>query len=480
MTLHRRALLGSLGVASATSLLWAFGCGAPPRPRRSPQISRDVRSWLHSAVASLAAIYPSVHALAVSRQRTTAALDVLGPGIAHLRRDAAILTVRRRDGSRREYLTSELSAAGIAAAARALDAPERRAAIDFGPAPAAPSEPPALDPAELHHRLDRLLASDARRSSRIVYAAALLDIDDAVVWSVAPGRDLEQRVVRIRQTATRAAWTATRPIAAEVERAWSGSLGDQALDDADIAGAGDAALRLMTPGSFPDGERTVLLDPSVAALALDAAVRGLLTSAVAQRPEVAARVPLGAPLASPAITLIDDPTAPGAYGGFSFDDEGEPAAPLTLLAAGQLAARLSDRAGGNPGRGRRPGHVGCVEPQPSHLLLIPGTASLPQLYSDGLVLEAGLTASYDPATDHLRIACGRARELRAGSTTGRIYADVELVGSLTPLLSAIDAVARQPSSFAPPNPADAEPHWRSIATPALRTRGTVRARRSRP
>lgn len=439
-----------------------------------------MRTWLHDAVGRLTASYPSVHALAVTRRRTTAALDVLGAGIAQLRSDGVVLTVRDRDGAWREHVTSELTGPGVDAAVKALGASRQRKPVELGRPPAVPDEPPRLDDRDLRRRLEQLLASDASLSSRIVYAAALIDVDDTVVWSVAPGRDLEQRLVRIRQAATRAAWNGTRPVVSDVEHAWSGWLDDQPLGAGDIAAASEAALELMTPGSFDDGARAVVLDPSVVAVVVDAAVRGLLTSAAVRRPEVALRAAIGARLASPLVTLVDDPTTNGAYGRFAFDDEGEPAAPITLIDAGRVTARLADHAGGGAGRGRRPGHLARVEPSPSHLQLVPGTAPASALYGDGLVLEGGLGAILDPGSDRVRVACARARELKAGNATGRVYADIELVGSLTALLSAVDGVAQAPSSFAVRTDPDREPTWRSISAPALRTRGVVRARRSRP
>jgi len=488
VTLHRREVLATFGVASASTLLFALGCGAPARPvRRAPQVSGEVRTWLHDAVARLAASYPFAHALAVSRRRTTAARDVLGAGTAHLHAEGVVLTVRDRDGTWREHAIAELGRDAIAAAARALGADREPRPIDFGPLPAAPAEPPALDDRDLGARLDLLLHGDAALARRLVYAAAALDIDDAIVWSVAPGRDLEQRLVRIRQTAVRAAWNGTRPVVREVERAWSGGLDDQPLTPDDLAAASEAALEVLTPGGFEDGECPVVLDPSVVAVILDAAARSLFTADAARRPEVARRLAGAAPFASPLVTVLDDPTTPGAYGGFAFDDEGEPAAPLTLLDAGRVSAQLSDRAAGAPGRGRRPGHLGRVAPSPSHLRLVPGTGTgtgpgatdLRQLHTDGFVLEGGLGAYLDPGGDRIRVACTRARELRAGRTTGRLYADIELVGSLAALLSAVDAVDATPATSIPRDSAGPHPAWRSISAPALRTRGLVRASRSR-
>src|SRR4051812_24941862 len=109
-------------MASASTLLWAFGCRAPERGVQTIATSGgEIRTWLHDAVAVLAgAGLESPRALAVTRKRTTAAIDVLGPGISRGRYEGIVLSATTRDGTRREQVTSELTAAGIAAAAKAL------------------------------------------------------------------------------------------------------------------------------------------------------------------------------------------------------------------------------------------------------------------------------------------------------------------------------------------------------------------------
>src|SRR5262249_52185213 len=77
---------------------------------------------------------------------------------------------------------------------------------------------------------------------------------------------------------------------------------------------------------------------------------------------------------------------------------------------------------------------------------------LRQLHTDGFVLEGGLGARLDHDRDRIRVACTRARELRGGRTTGPLYADVELLGSLTAPLSALAAIAATPATFLPPPP----------------------------
>jgi predicted Zn-dependent protease len=472
---NRRELLR--GTASAGTLLLAFGCGgAGQNLRRKEEVSADVRAWLRDAVEQLSGTFPTVHALAVSRRRTTGARDVLGRGVARSFRDGVVLAVADAGGRWQEQISSDLSAAGIAAAARALG-PGKRKSLAPIPAPPRPPSPKALVDAEIHDRLDRIAALDNTQDSRIVYAATLLDIDDVTVWSISPGHDREQRNVRIRSRILRVAWNGTRPVITEGELAWTGGIDDRAFDAETVNTVSRTALQIMTPGAFDDRVYSVVLDPAVTATLIDAGVRALLTTTAARRPEVGKRLALGATLAAPVISLTDDPTQRGAYGGFQFDDEGELAAAQPLVAEGRVVGTLSDHAGGGRGRARRPGHVGPLGPAPSHLRIVPGNVTQQSLRGDGLVIEGGVAASVDPSTSRVVVVAARAREMRGGEPTGRVFADVELVGELRQLLEAVDGVAAETATVAYRDEHAGEPMWRSIEAPWLRTKALVRGRR---
>jgi len=464
-------MLGALGIGSASSLLWAMGCGAPAKAvaLAPQQASGEVRGWLRDAVARLASKYPTVHALAVTRRRTTGAVDLGGTGVARARRDGVVLTVRDRDGVWREQVTSDLSGSGVLAAVRLLAGDVAASNVQLPAPPPAPSAPAKITDLELRNRLDAIMRNDRAATSRIVYASALIDIDDVTVWSIAPGHDREQQLRRIRQRATRAAWNGTRPIVSEVERGWTGAIEDGGLDVAAVSRTSKNALALMTPGVFADSEATVVLEPEITALIIDAAVRGLLTTAALRRPEVSSRVVAGAQVAARGLTLVDDPTARGAYGGFVFDDAGDIAAPITLFEDGRAAGRLI--------RGRRPGHVGVLESGPSHLYLAPGTATPKELLGNGWLLEGKLDAVFDPSSDRIVIGAARARELIKGNDTGRVYANVELVGQLGALLANVTGISKDTETVIARDEHSGEPQWTSITAPWVATRGFVRARR---
>lgn len=480
MTWSRRELLQTLGVASAQAILLA--CGGPQRAsRRVAEGSNEIRGWLREAVAVLrGAGFDEVHVLAVRRHRMTAALDVLGGGVARSSADGVVLSVKDHAGVRREHVTNDLSSDGVAAAVRVLTggAKVKPAAIDFGFMPPLPKVPPpdpdALSDDQLLARVAAMANRDRSISSRIVYSAGLIDLEDAHVYSVAPGRDLEQRLVRVRKSITRVAWNGTRPIVAEAARAWSGGVDDQDLDDDELTRAREDALTLLTPRAFTDGEHGCVLEPEVAASILDVAVGALMTADAVRRPEVASRLSASGNAVSPAITLVDDPMAAHAYGGFEFDDAGVLARPVTLIDSGKLVGRIGE------GRSRRAGHVGTIEHAASHLRITAGTDAQDQLLADGFVLEGALGAVVDPASDRLVVSVARARERASGRRTGRVFADVELVGSLAGMLSAITAVSKETRTIGLRDEIDGQPRWRSIETPWLRTKALLRARRGQP
>jgi predicted Zn-dependent protease len=468
-------VLATLGVASAQAILAA--CGAQPKQvRRSTQVaSTEVRTWLRDAVSVLrGAGFDGVHVLAVRRQRITAGLDVLGAGVARSASDGVVLSIRDRDGVRREHVTNSLSRDGVADAVKVLAGKAKPANVDFGMMPALPAvakpDPDVLSDGMLVAKVAAMAQADREGSSRIVYSAALIDLDDAHVWSVAPGRDLEQRIVRVRKSITRVAWNGTRPVIAEAARAYSGGVDDIELPADEIVKAREDALALMTPRAFPDGEHQVLLEPGLAAALIDAAVRAMLTSTAASRPEVAARL-AKVPSIAPLVTLVDDPRAPGAYGGFELDDAGVVGQPVTLVEQGRIAARLGE------GRSRRAGHVGLVEVMPSHLRLMAGTDAQQDLLDQGFALEGLQDVTIDPTSDRVVVSASRARERANKLDSGRVFADVELVGSLAQLLQSISGLSKDMRSIGFREEVHSQPRWRSVETPWVRVKALVRARR---
>ena len=425
------------------------GCRLPELVHRTPiSSSEEIRGWLHDAVRWLAPAFEDVHVMAVQRRRTSAAIDSLGQGLAANRFDGVVLSVRDRDG-RREAMSSELTESGVARLVLAFAGTTRSTrGVSFGgaaavSAPALRGDPRALDDKAVLARLGAITVAN----SRIIYAANTIDIDDLAMWSVSTSHDREQRIVRLRRSATRVAWNGTRPVVGEAVQAWRGGLDDGDLTTSEMAAAATDATELMTPGSFDDGERDVVLAPSVVAALLDAVRPAADTAAV--------------------LTLVDDPTEETAYGGFAFDDAGEGAAPVTLVERGALR--------GFAKAARRPGGVGELLRMPSHLRLESGDGDREHMLETGFVLEGALGTV--ARGDRLVLTVARAREVVKGARTGRVFAEVELVGSAAAIYASAAQASREARTISIREERDGEPLWRSIEAPWLRCRGTLRARR---
>ncbi|THF86658.1 TldD/PmbA family protein [Deinococcus sp. KSM4-11] len=117
---------------------------------------------------------------------------------------------------------------------------------------------------------------------------------------------------------------------------------------------------------------------------------------------------LGRVVASPLVTLVDDPTLPRGLNSRSFDAEGHPSLPLTLIDAGTLSAFMHNaqtaaRAGtSSTGHASRSSYQGTVGVGHSNLLMHAGTTAPDQLSQGvtGVQLTgiAGGHAGADPYT----------------------------------------------------------------------------------
>jgi TldD protein len=107
--------------------------------------------------------------------------------------------------------------------------------------------------------------------------------------------------------------------------------------------AAESALRRMEAVAVPTGEMTVILGPGGPATLLHEACGHALEADLARQPASAYYGCRGLQVASPLITLIDDPLAPEHASLYQSDDEGEPAQPTVLIERGILRNYLYDR-----------------------------------------------------------------------------------------------------------------------------------------
>ncbi len=442
-----------------------LGCGhgrqrAPENLIAGPDAMRQA---LREAVTAIGTRLDRPRAWVLARRRVRVLVDVAVAEVVTEHVTVGVLSARDRDGRRHERCFDEVTPGRIAVLAAQLvaSAPsgKRRGvaaaipeAVDFGRAV-------EVDPAQLAHAdwLER--ARDVARrgesaaSSRIVYRAAWLTTDDDRVWSIGEDGDRQQRLVRSRVGATFVAWHGSTPQFGEVVIAGGFGPAVARLDDAAIARAAGEALALFTPSPPPSGRQVVLLDPGVVAALADAH----------------ARSPRLDPLARPAVTIVDDPTADG-YAHFWFDDEGVPAEAVPLFGAGAGPAMAGAI------HARRTCPDWRLARLPTQLVIAAGSTSAAQLESgidDGLVIEGARDVQVDDrGVVVVRVA--RGRQLAKGVRSGRQWGDLEVRGPAAELLS--DALGASVERQEVALPGGAVPQ--SVTAPWLLTRAHVTRARS--
>ena len=233
----------------------------------------------------------------------------------------------------------------------------------------------------------------------------------------------------------------------ETQTGWAYSLGDNpAKFDLPKAGvqAAERATSLLGAVKPPSKRTTVVLDPMVTAQFL-----GIIGSTLNGESVVKGRslfaTRLGEMVASPLITLVDDPTDSRAYSASEIDSEGLAARRNVLIKDGVLQmfvhSSYSARRAGTKSTGNAVGGgVGCIA-----LQLTPGTKTQEELIADiedGVLIQSvqGLHSGVNPISGDfstgasgLMIRNGKTaepiREFTIASTLQRMLLDVRAVGS---------------------------------------------------
>lgn len=151
---------------------------------------------------------------------------------------------------------------------------------------------------------------------------------------------------------------------------------DRPLQAASIAA--HRALRSLTAPRIRGGMMPVVLSSSAGGTMVHEAIgHGLEGDLVSQGMSVY-RGRVGEEVASPLVTIVDDPTIPDARGSYPFDDEGVPSRRTLLVEKGVLKGFLMDRltamkeGGESTGNGRRESYQHRPIVRMSNTLILPG------------------------------------------------------------------------------------------------------------
>ncbi|QTX33569.1 TldD/PmbA family protein [Aminithiophilus ramosus] len=167
------------------------------------------------------------------------------------------------------------------------------------------------------------------------------------------------------------------------------------------------ALLMLEASACPAGTMPVVLSGQAGGTMIHEACGHGLEADIIQKDFSVYRNSLGEIVASPLVTLVDDPTLVGHYGSYGYDDEGFRTERTTLIEGGVLKGFLTDiqtsRRGGLPrtGNGRRQSYRSLPQPRMSNTFILPGRddpATLIDSVKKGLLVVKMGGGEVDPTT----------------------------------------------------------------------------------
>jgi TldD protein len=232
-------------------------------------------------------------------------------------------------------------------------------------------------------------------------------------------------------------------------RAGTGGLELVEVSETELAGTCEIALRLLSAEKIEPGIYDVVTDPTVSGtiahecfghgVELDLFPKGRARSAAYFHQRVVA----------PGVDMYDDPTIPGAYGTYFFDDEGQIATPTQILRDGILVAPLSDwlsatlTGRSRTANGRRESYARKSYARMSNTFFGPGTTAPADLLSSlehGIYLRQASSGMEDPLGWGVQVTAHYGEEIINGQRTGRLFAPVGITGYVPELLQSISGI----------------------------------------
>ncbi len=315
--------------------------------------------------------------------------------------------------------------------------------------------PMEKDPAEvpLAEKIDRLrvLRDDvAKRDPRICAVAVGYNEARERKLFAGDGKDYAQEVSRCTLSLVVFVAKDGETRQSYAVRGWTGGFEDARLPEKEIAEAVEVAVQLLSAKRIEPGTYDVVASPEVAGLVAHESFGHGVELDMFVRGRAKAKEYYGRRVGTGMVNLSDDPTVPGAYGSYFFDDEGQIATPTRVLREGVLVSGLADRVSAcalgyaRTANGRRESFRNKTYARMSNTFIERGDATFEGLLAacgDGVYLDRGGAGMEDPKGWGTQVECAVAREVRGGRLTGVVYAPVVLTGYLPDLLGSVRGVS---------------------------------------
>lgn len=333
------------------------------------------------------------------------------------------------------------------AAYRPADEPERRG--DF-------FTPMQIDPADLstQDKLDRCRELHRRlngRDPRIVNSQVrYIELSEHAVFG-SQYADLAQRVQRV----TIFLVVIVAGEGGQIQYDYlskSGSAGWEVLDftDEEIQKLVDGAIALLSAERIEPGEYQVIAAPGVSGTICHESFGHGVETDMFLKERARAAYFIDRTVGSPLVNIVDDPSRPGGYGSYFFDDEGRMASPTLIVENGIFRRGITDFYSATAlniprsANGRRQDYSRKAYARMSNTYFDTGTSSLDDMLAqvdNGVYLDKWSSGMEDPLGWGIQVTCHYGHEIKGGKITDRVFAPIGISGYVPDVLQSISAVS---------------------------------------
>jgi len=232
---------------------------------------------------------------------------------------------------------------------------------------------------------------------------------------------------------------------------YGGSGGWELLDisDAELAQIVGVAIELLGAQRIEPGEYTIVTAPWVTGTLVHESFGHGVETDMFLKERARASQHIGKPIGSPLVNIWDDPSYPGGFGSYFFDDEGMLAGPTQIVEDGVFRRGITDlysaTALGIPrtANGRRQDYTRKAYARMSNTAFARGTTPVSELFSQvesGIYLEMWYSGMEDPKGWGIQVTCHYGHEIKHGRVTEKIYAPVGITGYVPDVLASVAGV----------------------------------------
>lgn len=225
-----------------------------------------------------------------------------------------------------------------------------------------------------------------------------------------------------------------------------------AVSDEMLQNLVDKTVALLDAGRIDPGEYSIVAAPGVTGVICHESFGHGVETDMFVKERARAMHFIDKRVGSDMVNIWEDPSLPGAFGQYYFDDEGMLSGPTRIVEKGIFKGGITDMYSASllglprSANGRRQDYTRKAYARMSNTFFGKGDTPVPDLFEqvgNGIYLEKWSSGMEDPKGWGIQVTCHYGEEIRNGKLTGRLFAPVGISGYVPDVLQSVTAVGNE-------------------------------------